>query len=246
MDPSEGQAQSVERDEVEDILVSFREWLSVQEARWRCDADQNEFQFHISPSIAPEDPLIKVDRRQAKLKRRSVGRRVFRKAAWGFIFTVVFSAAFAWKAGDEQTKDMIRGWGISLSRSLFVLRTNLSSGLDIAAETISQAEHQPAIQNAAQLKTPASPATGLPAELQEQLKTIENNIADVQRIVEKLAATQAQMGQDIALLQGTQQNVVQKIAAISRSPSVHVPAHKNKSLSVPVMAPANQAPLYLH
>lgn len=72
---------SEDQDQVEDILASFREWLSIQEHRWRRDADQNE--FHISPSIAPGDPLIDANRRRARLKRQSVGRRVFRTVAWG-------------------------------------------------------------------------------------------------------------------------------------------------------------------
>ena len=163
----------------------------------------------------------------------------------------------AWQASDEQTKNVMRGWGLSLSWVALDLRTNLSSGPDVTAETVSKIEVQPAIQVSHQLQTPTFLATGLPAELQEQLKKIENNIADVQGIVEKLAATQAQMGQDIASLQGTEQNIVQKLAAIIRSPGVHVPPHKNipraepseatrKSLSLLVTAPPNRAPLYLH
>lgn len=46
MGPSEEQPQSVERDQVDDILVSFREWLSVQEDRWRRDAEQNDFHVY--------------------------------------------------------------------------------------------------------------------------------------------------------------------------------------------------------
>ncbi len=250
-------------DQVEDILVSFREWLSVQEERWRRDTDQNE--FHISPSIAPGDPLIDANRRRARLKRQSIGRRVFRTVAWGFIFTVIFSGAFAWQTGDEQTKDMMRGWGISLSQLLSVVRANLSSRLDVAAETIFKTEDQAATtQNAAHLQTspvdrsiPTLLTTGSPAELQQQLAALGNNIADVQRAVENLAARQEQMGQDIATLQWTEQNVIQKLSAISGSPGVHVPLRKNipraesseaavKSASVPVAAPPNQTPLYLH
>ncbi len=256
MVPSEDQIQ------VEDILVSFREWLSVQEDRWRRDADRNE--FHISPSIAPGDPLIDANRRRARLKRQSVGRRVFRTVAWGFIFTVIFIGAFAWQAGDEQTKDMMRGWGISLSRVLSGVRANLSSRFDVAAETIFKTEDQAATtQNVAHLQTssinlsiPASLATGSLAELQQQLDTIGNNIADVQRVVEKLAARQEQMDQDIATLQWTGQNVIQELSAVSRSPGVHVPLRKNipraepseaaAKPSVPLTAPSNQAPLYLH
>ena len=67
MDSSEIQAHSPQRDEVDDVLVAFWEWLRLQDARWRAGPDRKE--FHFSPSIAAGDSfsaLVAFQRRDAR------------------------------------------------------------------------------------------------------------------------------------------------------------------------------------
>jgi hypothetical protein len=61
MNSSENRAQSFQRDDVDDVLVAFWEWLRLQEARWRDGSDRKE--FHFSPSIAAGDPFLDAHRR---------------------------------------------------------------------------------------------------------------------------------------------------------------------------------------
>ena len=133
---SRRQAQNVQNDQADSVLRSFKEWLG-QEARagrLALHPDANEYsdkpddttgtEFYFSPSITPS---IDPNYQQANFHsdrisscRRSIGRRVFRTLAWGFIVVVIVSAALAWQSSDDQTKQMVRVWGKSLSPLLSV------------------------------------------------------------------------------------------------------------------------------
>lgn len=281
---SQGQAQSGQRDQGYDILLAFKEWLKVQEARVGRAAlhpdgydasdrhdDLAREEFHFSPGIAAEEPSTDANHRQASLQRDgissyrpSVGRRVFRTVAGGFMITLIVAAALAWQNSDDKTKDTVRAWGVSLSRLLSALRTESAPGSNLAAAPDSKASDQAQAQDAApQQAAPAkksaaaSVGTGSSPELQHQLETMVSDLAIVRRIVEQLAARQEQMAQDIAALQAADQNVVQKISSLSQSPAIRVPPRRTvprvghsetavQSPAVPVPARPAQAPLPLH
>ena len=248
----QSQAQSEQGDE---IFVAFKEWLKIQEARHgrvahhphgNGSSDSHRNEFHVSPGIAPVEPSIGVNPRQASFQRygisrgRSVGRRVFfRTFAYGFMIIVTVGAALAWQSSDDKTKDMVRAWGISLSQLSSVLGTKSPAASDVAAKPVSKTSEQ------------ASVAAGSSPEAQHQLETMVSDLAVVRRIVEQLAAKQEQMAQDIATLQAAEQNVSEKKSSLPQSSGV--PPRKNMHSeaavqlpSVPVPTPRPQTPLPLH
>ncbi len=183
--------------------------------------------------------------RQASFQRdgnsrgRSVGRRVFRTFAYGFIIIVTVGAALAWQSSDDKTKDMVRAWGISLSQLSSVLGTKSPAASDVAAKPVSKTSEQ------------ASVAAGSSPEAQHQLETMGSDLAVVRRIVEQLAAKQEQMAQDIATLQAAEQNVSEKKSSLPQSSAV--PPRKNmhseaavQPPSVPVPTPRPQTTLPSH
>jgi len=249
---SPSQAQSDQGDE---ILLAFKEWLKIQEARhgWVAhhphgngSSDSHRNEFHVPPGIAPVEPSIGVNPRQASFQRygisrgRSVGRRVFRTLAYGFIIIIVtVGAALAWQSSDDKTKDMVRAWGISLSQLSSVLGTKSPAASDAAAKRVSKTSEQ------------ASVAAASSPEAQHQLEIMVRDLAVVRRMVEQLAAKQEQMAQDIATLQAAEQNVSEKKSSLP--PSSAVPPRKNmhseaavQPPSVPVPTPRPQTPLPLH
>ena len=248
---SPSQAQSDQGDE---ILLAFKEWLKIQEARhgWVAhhphgngSSDSHRNEFHVPPGIAPVEPSIGVNPRQASFQRygisrgRSVGRRVFRAFAYGFIIIVTVGAALAWQSSNDKIKDMVRAWGISLSQLSSVLGTKSSAASDVPAKPVSKTSEQ------ALVAARSSP------EAQHQLGTMVSDLAVVRRIVEQLAAKQEQMAQDIATLQAAEQNVSEKKSSLPQSSAV--PPRKNihseaavQPPSVPVPTPRPQTPLPLH
>jgi hypothetical protein len=250
MTSSECQAQRVQRDQVDDILPAFWEWLKVQESRWRNDTDKKK--FHLSPSRVAGEPL---------LQRSSVGKRVFRTLACGFIIVIV-GGALAWQSSDDGTKDIVRNWEISLIRVTSLPRTNSPTSSDVAAEPASKSSDQAPIPDNPQTApvnrvTPVSLAARSSAELQHHLESIGNDIIVVRRIVDWLAARQQQMAQDIATLQLTEQIVIERLSSLPQSTTVHLPQRQNlqrivqsegvvQSNSVHIRARPAQPPLQLH
>ena len=139
----------------------------------------------------------------------------------------VASATVAWHLSDDQTKEMLRGWG--LSQSISIIRTISPDGsvksptnTSIQEPTGDTAHSQTAPSNQ------SAPRSELPAELFRQLETMGNDIATLQRNVDRLAVRQEQMAQEIASLESAQKSLVQKL---SPPPSQSSPA--------PVLAPKN-------
>jgi hypothetical protein len=212
----------------DDILAAFKEWLRGQEAHWRDDTERK--QFHFSPSIVAAEPLLDAGLRRLKLQRPSVGKRLFRTVFCGFIITVIGSGVFAWQSSDDRTKDVFRAWGISSWLSS-VLPTNSLLNSDVAAEVFSKTLDKEPLQNAVLLPanqfTPASLDAGLSAKIQHQLDVTGDDVANVQRIVQMLAAKQEQTDQEIAKLQSIEQNVVQRLSMLPQPPPLRVPPQKN-------------------
>jgi hypothetical protein len=142
--------------------------------------------------------------------KRSVGRRVFRTFAYGFIIVIIVGAALAWGSGDDKTKEMVRSWGSSLSLLSPVLGTG-SPAASAAVHPVSKTSEQ------------ASFAAGSFPDTRHQLEIMVSDIADVRRILEQLAAKQEQMAKDVAALQATKQNVSEKKSSPAQSSSIVAP-----------------------
>jgi outer membrane murein-binding lipoprotein Lpp len=248
---SQSQVQSDQGDE---IFLAFKEWLNAQEARHGRVVNPREYrssdsqrkEFHVSPSIAALEPSIGMNPRQVSIQsdgissdRPSMGRRVFRTFAYGFIVTVIVGAALAWEFGEDKTKDIVGGWGISLSGLSSVLGTKSPTGPDV-----------PAFKNTDQV----SVAGGSSTEQQQQLGTVVNDLAVVRGIVEQIAAKQEQMAQEIAKLQAAEQTVNEKTSSLPRSSggpprkNVQTIVHSEAAAqlpTVPVPTPRPQTPLPL-
>jgi hypothetical protein len=230
MDSSQIQVQSPQRDEVDDVLVAFWEWLRLQEARWRTGPDRKE--FHFSPSIAAGDSFLDAHRRPAAPRRPSVAWRVLRTFILGFLLTVIVCATFAWQSSDDRAKDSVRDWIINAVAGLrSVVHNEAPAGAGVAVEPVSKPSDASPIRDAALLQAAppnqSPPATELSTELQHQLETMRNDIVVMHRLVERLAARQEQMAQDVATLQAAQQNIIDKISFLSRSPTTPGPPGKN-------------------
>jgi hypothetical protein len=174
-------------------------------------------------------------------------------------------AVFAWQFyGDDQTKDMVRGWRSSSRELSPVVNTNFwPSSSDLAAELAFKTSDRIPTQEAALLQPapflpPAqvSVAPGSSPELQHQLETVASDVAVVRRIVERLAAVQEQMALDIVTLQKSEQNVRQKMSLPPHSPAAVPPRKYAPSIarsdvvahshSVPVPTALAQPPLAPH
>jgi hypothetical protein len=114
-----------------------------------------------------------------------------------------------------------------------VVRSEAPVGAGVAVEPVSKPSDAAPIRDAAFLQaappnqSTLAPTTELSTELQHQLETVGNDIAVMHRLVERLAARQEQMAQDIATLQTAQQNIIDKISFLSRSPATPGPPGKN-------------------
>ena len=191
--------------------------------RWRNGTTLKE--LHWSPGIAPGEPLLDPKVRQAKSKPRPIAMRLLRTAAFGLAVAVIASVTVAWHFSDDQTKEMIRGWG--LSQSISIIR---AVSPDVSVKSASNTSIQEPTEDTAHSQTAPSnqseqTRSGLPAELFRQLETMGNDIANLQRNVERLAVKQEQMAQEIASLESTQQSLVQKLSPPSSqaSPAPVVP-----------------------
>jgi hypothetical protein len=229
MDSSQIQAQSPQRDEVDDVLVAFWEWFRLQEAQWRAGPDRKE--FHFSPSIAAGDSFLDAHRRPAAPQRPSVAWRVLRTFIWGFLLTVIVCAAFAWQSSDDRAKDGVRDWVINAVAGLRSVVHYAPTSAGVAVEPVSNPSDVSPIRDAGLLQAaPPNQSTLAPelsTELQNQLETMGKDIAVMHRLVERLAASQEQMAQDIATLQASQHNIIDKISFLSRSPTTPGPPGKN-------------------
>jgi hypothetical protein len=228
---SDDHARSIQREHVDDVLVAFWEWLRIQEARWRDDADRHE--FHSSPSIAAGEPLLDKFRGQAIVRRPSVGRRVLRTFVYGIIFIVIVGTALAWLSSDDNSTKTVIGWVNSLKWSPAILRNNVPTSSNVAIKPVSKATDEAAVkdpthpQAAPSTQPMPTPSSGISPQLQYRLEDMANDIAVLQRVVEKLIARQELMVQDITQLQSTEQNVIQRLSPQQRPPANQVPSRKN-------------------
>jgi hypothetical protein len=228
MSSSQNQAHSTHSE----MVVAFDEWLKEQEAQGS------------TVSVHPAARGIVKDR-------LSVGRRLFRTAACGFITIAIVGGVLAWPSGDDETKDVSGALGIALNQLSSILRSKSSASFDLSTKPVSKSSkpaptQQTVVQQAAAASIPSratavaaagsvaqprppSAALELPPELQHKLETMAGDLAAVRRIVEQLAARQEQMAGDIAALQTTEQNISQKLSSLPRSSPSAVGLRKKRS-----------------
>jgi hypothetical protein len=212
------------------VLRSFHEWM-VQQAR-AANSTNQEAQFsdlnnqasrkgsYFSPTIAFREPSIDrstspelrvAPRQQANISPvatigPSVGNRVFRAAVRGLLIAIV--VAVVWLAyRDDQTKKLIEAWRHS---SAIWLASALGAG-----GRVSESAAEPSTKDQV-ASTPA--ATSRPAkelvELQQQLQTVMNDLADLRRNVEQLSSKQEQRFGEISTVQAAQQDVGEKTSSL--------------------------------
>jgi hypothetical protein len=244
----ESQNQGLNPQDGEQVLRSFQEWM-VQHAHAvkSTRTDYKEFSdldnhasrkgSYFSPSIASPDPSIKspgsaspelsIDSNpRANIEavvsnESSVGRRVFRTVVGGFLIAVV--VAVVWQAyRDDPTRELIKSRGHSSLIWLSSVLGTMQRGAELAAEPASKLSDQ-----AVTPPTPTSVPTKEFPELQQQLQTMVNDLAVLQRIVEQLASKQEQMSRDMATVQAAEQNVSEKISSLAQAAPVHAPPRKN-------------------
>jgi hypothetical protein len=92
----------------------------------------------------------------------------------------------------------------------------------------------PQSQTAPDVVAPTAPAT--PSPDVEQLKAMSLGLAVVRQSVEQLAAAQQQMTDEIAKLQATEQEILDKISMLPRPTAAPAPARK------PASPPSSQGP----
>jgi hypothetical protein len=224
---------NVERDQIDDVLRSFKQWLDEQARVGRValypepsksterDDDAAHNKFYFSPSITAPESSLDLDPPQAgthggRFNRLSVARRIARSFFVALLVTAIVGAALVWHAAaDDKTKTMIRAWDLAVSNWLAsVLDSKLPVNANGATETVSQSSDQaptsastapPAASAPAAATAPVSAAPSL--QLQHQLATMASDLAAVRRRVEQLAARQEQMAADIATLQADAKSV---------------------------------------
>ena len=77
--------------------------------------------------------------------RPTAGRQAFRAIAYGLIIITVAGVPLAWQFSDDNTKDMVRGWGISPAglSSIFGVKS-----FPVAAQTVSKIPDRASTQDA--------------------------------------------------------------------------------------------------
>ncbi len=243
----------VQREQGPDTLPALREMLIQDPRIGRAEIHPDAYDspdrhddtapkaIHHAPSIAPMAPSLALNAQLATppsdriaTKRPSVARRVFRTGARGFIVIVVVGGTFALlSSGDVKKQDILGTWDLSLSWLSSVLHTNLSQSYEVAAGSISKPLDQTPSQNTALLpatpgiqSAPASVVIESSPETQHRLETMASDLADVRRLVERLAARQDQMARDIATLQTAEQTLSERLSSLPEPPAVHLPRKK--------------------
>ncbi len=152
-------------------------------------ADQRIGVRPVKPSIHSPRSSSLKDHQVAS-DRPSVGRRIFRALARFFIAVLIgVGGTLAWQSYGDAAREMVVARAPTLAWVLSISTT----------------------------KSPAGAATS--AYPVQQLEPLASNLDVVRRSVEQLAAKQDQMAQNIATLQGVQEDIRQKMSYTPPSPS---------------------------
>ena len=247
----QSQSRKINSDQVHAALLELRELAKLQKGRTGSASPLAEVsgtsgdrakEYVDPPVIAVSKPSIEVAQdnfpnQRVPAYRRSIFGRSFRIVIHGLIAFAIVSAAFAWRASDDNTKETVKAWASSLSGLSFLPGANshdaeLSPDANATpVELNSSHSDQDAAQNSATMPAaPVVPSAATPAEvspeLQQRLTTISGDLAVVQQTLAELTAAQRNMAREIAALQAAQQAVSQKTSPISPS---RAPRRKNET-----------------
>jgi hypothetical protein len=254
------QGQGPNSEGSEEVLRSFQEWMAERNgAMHRADrkesSDRNP-EAYFAPRLDSPEPSINRDQQTATEENignsTSVGSRVRRTMVRGFILAALLG--LAWQASrDDQAGDMIKVWAQSALNWLSpVLGAKSQRSADLEREPVSKLSDQDGTppqaaapsQNVApsQAVVPlaAQLAVDHPADVQQQLEGIVNDLAVIRRSVKQLADTQEQISRDLAVLQSAGHDASQKAAAPAQTAAV--PAAPRKKLSKPARAEIPERP----
>jgi hypothetical protein len=175
---------------------------------------------YFSPAIVSREPSIGTSpspelpidlSQQANISpvssnRPSVGKRVFRAAVRGILIAIIVTVV--WLAyRDDQSKKLIEAWGHS---SVVWLSSVLGAG-----GRVSESAAEPSTKDqAASMPATTSRPTSEFTELQQQLQTVMNDLADFRRNMEQLSRKLEQRLGEIATAQATEQNVGENTSSL--------------------------------
>jgi hypothetical protein len=133
-------------------------------------------------------------------KRPSLTRRIFRTITLGFIAVLIVLAVVVLQSGNREVAKIISALQASLARS--AAATNEPSATSIGAS-------EPGTQSpaASQGASPVQATQEQYNEISHQIDALVNQLTDVRRVVEQLAANQQKMGQDIAALKANGESI---------------------------------------
>jgi hypothetical protein len=170
--------------------LAEKEWQTAEAHDLDAISDQRIGRRPVKPSNqSSRSSSLKQD--QVATDRPPVGRRIFRTLARFFVAVLIgVGGTLAWQSYGDAAREAVIVRAPTLAWLLSVSTT----------------------------KSPAATATSA-APVQQQLEPLAFNIDLVRRSVEQLAAKQDQMAQNIATLQGVQEDIRQKMSYTPPSPS---------------------------
>ena len=231
-------------------MVSSQSEVKYREGYDPSDNYSNE--LHVSPDLAPLEPLLEVRPGRGRTRRvspsgnrRSVGREVLRLFVYGLIIITIGGAAFASQYGDDNIKETLGILQSSVSGLSPFLGANPSAR---ALEGFSKSSDQVSTQDKISAKearfiqsTPVSVMAGSSPQIQQQLETMASQLAIVRGLAEQLTVSQKKMAQDIAALETAKENLSQKW--LYQSSAFDAPPHKSVKKTVPSTAKSSPVPI---
>ena len=233
-------------------MVSSQSEVKYREGYDPSDNYSNE--LHVSPDLAPLEPLLEVRPGRGRTRRvspsgnrRSVGREVLRLFVYGLIITTIGGAAFASQYGGDNIKETLGILQSSVSGLSPFLGANPSAR---ALEGFSKSSDQVSTQDKISAKearfiqsTPVSVTAGSSPQIQQQLETMASQLAIVRGLAEQLTVSQKKMAQDIAALETAKENLSQKMWWLYQSSAFDAPPHKSVKKTVPSTAKSSPVPI---
>jgi hypothetical protein len=211
--------------------------------------DDYSNELHVSPDLAPAEPLLEVRPGAARTrispsgKRRSVGREMLRLFIYGLIITAIGGAAFASQYGDDNVKEALGFLQRSVSGLSPDLGANpsakISEKFSMSSDQVSAQDKTP-LKDARAIQSPPAPVgAGLSPQILQQLEAMTTELAAVRGLTEKMAVLQKKMAQDIVALETA--NLSQKTWWLYQSSAFDAPPLKSVKKTAP--SPAKSSPV---
>jgi hypothetical protein len=244
------------------VLVAPKDWTYVEEAlhvgsdqrRATAGSDFSAGPRMTEPSLDPTLRPADVNNNPLPTDRPSPGRRTSRSLA-RFLLAVCVGVAgtLAWQSYSGTAKQMIANSAPRLSGLL-----QSPAAMNQPRETAIEQPSPPAVQasaprapsaqagavasTASEAATSSAPSAAS-RELQQQLETMEQDLAAVRQSVEQLAAGQEQMARDIAKLHTAGQDIRRRTSAFPpATTTTHKPVLPSQAAPQSSMAPLTYPP----